>query len=166
MVNFIVMDILQKTSRPNPFKETPGPKWWNGFLKRCSPSFLNGKHSTFHRNVPKEQTGKPWTIFFVKVEELLNKIGIRYASDLASRMWNCDESGLCNASGSWKVLAKRGSRWVHDTAGGSGRSYTTIHGCGSASGVRLPPFVVYKGEKLVQLMDTWGPSWSNVFHQH
>ena len=116
--------------------------------KEVQPQLSERKAQHFHRNVPKEQTGKPWTIFFVKVEELLNKIGIRYASDLASRMWNCDESGLCNASGSWKVLAKRGSRWVHDTAGGSGRSYTTIHGCGSASGVRLPPFVVYKGKNL------------------
>ena len=147
MVNFIVMDFLQKTSRPNPFKETPGPKWWNGFLKRW-PQLSEWKAQHLSQKRAQGANRETMDNFFVKVEELLNKIGIRYASDLASRMWNCDESGLCNASGSWKVLAKRGSRWVHDTAGGSGRSYTTIHGCGSASGVWLPPFVVYKGKNL------------------
>ena len=47
------------------------------------------------------------------------------------------------------------SFWLHistlpsrNSAGGSGHSYTTVHGCGSASGVRLPPFVVYKGKHL------------------
>ena len=86
--------------------------------------------------------------FFERVEALLVKIGIRYAPDLGDRLWNCDETGLCNATASCRILAKRGSQWVHTTSGGSGRAYTTVHGCGSATGIRLPPFVVYKGKNL------------------
>lgn len=41
---------------------------------------------------------------------------------------------------------------MHDTLGGSGREYITVLGCGSVvvqvCGVRLPPYVVYKGKKL------------------
>ena len=33
-------------------------------------------------------------------------------------------------------------------SGGSGRSYTTVHGCGSESHTWLPPFIVYKGKHL------------------
>lgn len=86
--------------------------------------------------------------FFKRVEELLHTIHILYAHDLADRLWNCNETGLCNAVSSSRVLAKKGSRWVHNTVGGSGCGYTTVHGCGSASGVRLPPFVIYKGKHL------------------
>ena len=46
------------------------------------------------------------------------------------------------------VLVKRGSKWVHVTTGGSGREVTTIHTRRSASGQRLPEFVLYKGKHL------------------
>ena len=46
------------------------------------------------------------------------------------------------------VLVKRGSKWVHETTGGSGREVTTIHTRRSASGQRLPEFVLYKGKHL------------------
>ena len=64
--------------------------------------------------------------FFERVEKLLREAGLVYSSNLADRLWNCDESGLCNAVTTGRILAKKGSRWVHDTAGGSGRSYTTV----------------------------------------
>ena len=38
--------------------------------------------------------------FFERVEALLTKIGIRHAHDLGDRLWNCDETGLCNATAS------------------------------------------------------------------
>ena len=43
-------------------------------------------------------------------------------------------------------LAESLQREVQDGFIGSGRGFTTVHGCGSASGVHLPPFVVYKGK--------------------
>ena len=96
--------------------------------------------------------------FFERVEKLLREAGLLYSSDLADRLWNCDESRLCNAVTTGRILAKKGSRWVHDTAGGSGRSYTTVHGCSSASGIRLPPFVVYKGKHIYSSWTKGGPA--------
>ena len=76
------------------------------------------------------------------LEKHLREAGLLYSNDLGERIWNCDESGLCNAVTAGKILAKKGSHWVHDTTRGSGHSYITIHG------IWLPPFVVYKGKNL------------------
>lgn len=147
IVGCVIMDYLMKIGRPNPFKDKPGFDWWKGFLKRW-PKLAERKAQHLSRKRAEGASHETVQNFFEKVENVLITLGIRHAHDLADRLWNCDESGLCGATTSNRILAKRGSRWVHDTAGGSGRSYTTIHGCGSASGIRLPPFVVYKGKNL------------------
>ena len=69
-------------------------------------------------------------------------------SDLEDRLWNCDETGVCTSVVSSTVLERRGAKWVHETTGGSGREINTIHVGGSASGRRLPSFIVYKGKHL------------------
>ena len=65
-----------------------------------------------------------------------------------SRFWNADVTGFCTAIASRKVLARRGAREVHETAGGSGRDYITVLGAGAADSVRLPPYILYKGVNL------------------
>ena len=40
--------------------------------------------------------------------------------DLAKRLWNVDYTGFCTAVASQWVLAKRGAKDVHETAGGGG----------------------------------------------
>lgn len=56
------------------------------------------------------------------------------------------------------MLAKRGSRSVHDTAGGSGRDYHTVLGTASADGTRLPPYILYKGVHLYLRWTENGPA--------
>ena len=65
-----------------------------------------------------------------------------------AELWNCDETGMATVVASTVVLARRGSKWVHETGGGSGREIITVKGCGSAAGNRLPPMIVYKGKYL------------------
>lgn len=141
------MDYLQKIGRENPFKDKPGCDWWRGFLQRW-PKLSERKAQHLSRKRAEGANYETIHEFFQKFTKFLVEIGIHDASDLGDRLWNCDESSLCNATTSTRILARRGCKWVHDTAGGSGRGYTTIHGCGSASGVRLPPFVIYKGKNL------------------
>ena len=71
---------------------------------------------------------------------------------MASRIWNCFNTAV----GSQQVLAKRGSKWVHETGGGSGRKNITVHICGSAGEV-LPPYTVYKGKHLYTSWTHHGP---------
>ena len=95
--------------------------------------------------------------FISLVEKLLLDTKILYEPDLAERLWNCDECGLSTGITSKKILAKRGAKWVHDTAGGSDHTFITVNGCGSASGNRLPPFVLYKGKHLYTAWMKNGP---------
>ena len=93
-----------------------------------------------------------------KVQNTLQQIGISDRPDLASRIWNCDETGFCTAVASRLVLARRGSKSVHEIGGGSGRNYITVLGCAAADGTRLPPYVVYKGKNLYSDWTIGGPA--------
>lgn len=96
--------------------------------------------------------------WFEKFENFLSERNIREAPDLSSRLWNSDETGFCTSVACTKVLAKRGSREVHETSGGSGREYYTVLGTGAADGTRLAPFILYKGRHLYLRWTNGGPA--------
>ena len=84
------------------------------------------------------------------VQRVLKENGLEELSEdeVASRLWNADETGLCLDATSTRVLARRGAKSVYEIGGGSGREYITVLGCGSADGIKLPPFVLYKAKNL------------------
>lgn len=86
-----------------------------------------------------------------------NRLNELSYSELGRRVWNCDETGVCTAVASRKVLARRGDKNVHETGGGSGDDYITIIACGSAIGERLPPYILYKGKNLMATNTRGGP---------
>ena len=57
-----------------------------------------------------------------------------------------------------KLLAQRGTKAVYEVEGGSGREYITVLRCGSADGVKLPPFVVHKGKNFWARWTEGGPT--------
>ena len=132
-VGAIVVDYCCSIGRNNPFRGQPGPHWWRGFQSR-HPTLVSRKpqHLPKHRAI----AGNQATVegFIAKVTTLLRSRKLINAPDLGDRLWNCDESGICTSVASKYVLAKRGSKWVHETTGGSGREVTTIHTGGAASG--------------------------------
>ena len=153
----IVSEYIAKTERENPFTNgIPGRDWWTRFLQRW-PGLV--QHKPQHLPKQRALAGNSTAVreYFQKVERLLQELGIEDAHDLDQRMWNCDESGMCTAAASSTVLARKGSKWVHETGGGSGRETITILGCGSAAGQRLPPYIVYKGKHLYSSWTTNGP---------
>ena len=156
VVGAIVVDYLTTVGRGNPCNGIPGYKWGTGFQKR----FLQlvdrkAQHLPKHRAL----AGSEAVIrgFLTKVQDLLLSLKIIDAHDLGDRLWNCDESEVCTFVVSRTVLAQRGAKWVHETTGGCGCEITTIHIGGSASGRRLPPFVVYKGKHLYSSWTKRGP---------
>ena len=78
-------------------------------------------------------------------------------SERGRRIWNCDETGICTAVASRKIITRRGDKDVHETGGVSGRDYITILAGGSAIGERLPPYIVYKGKHLQATHTQGGP---------
>lgn len=101
------------------------------------------------------QAIKGW---FAKVRAFLKENNLLNAPDLASRLWNADETGFCTSVSSSRVLARRGARDVHETSGGTGREHYTVLGAGAANGTRLPPFILYKGTNLYARWTKGGPA--------
>ena len=104
------MDYLNTIKRPHPFKGCPGYEWWKGFMKRW-PTLTERKPQ--HLSQKRAESANEETIksFFQRVETLLRETGLLHTDDLADRLWNCDETGLCNAVTSGRILSMKGSKW-------------------------------------------------------
>ena len=77
-----------------------------------------------------------------EMEAFLRECDLHVRRDLSSRFWDADETGFCTATASQRVLARRGSREVHEITGGSGRDYVTVLSAGLADGVRFTPYIL------------------------
>lgn len=69
----------------------------------------------------------------------------------ASHIFNYDESNLCDDPGKSKGIFRRGIKYPERVVNFS-KSATSIMVCGSASGVLLPPYIIYKSDCM---WDTW-----------
>ncbi|CAF4565720.1 unnamed protein product, partial [Rotaria magnacalcarata] len=69
-------------------------------------------------------------------------------------IWNVDESGFGDDPGKRSVIIKRDSKYAISSQPGTGKSYTTVIMCTSASGEKLPPYIIYRSMKL---WSTWIP---------
>lgn len=78
--------------------------------------------------------------------------------DYEQRVWNSDESGFCLGATSKKILAKKGVRAIHKVGGTSDHQFITVNVCGNAAGLRLPPFILYKGKHLYSSWTEGGPA--------
>ena len=129
---------------------------WNAFLKRW-PKFVSRKLQ--HLSTKRATSANSVTIagFYKNAEALYKKMKLSEYPDVASCIWNCNETCFNTAVGSQQVLAKRAFKWIHETGGGSGRENITVHICGSAAGEVLPPYTVYKGKHLYTSWTHHGP---------
>jgi hypothetical protein len=71
-------------------------------------------------------------------------------------MYNCDESNLSNNPGAVKAIFRRGVKYAEQVRDSS-KTCITVMFCGSAAGVMLPPYVVYKSGNLYDNWCTGGP---------
>ena len=117
-----------------------------------------------HLSAKRAMAASPETLnsWFTTVKSFLEKIGLMKRSgpvaDYPSRIWNADETGFCLGSASKKILARCGSRSVHEVGGSSDHQFITVNVCGSASGIKLPPFILYKGKHLYNTWTEGGPA--------
>ena len=152
----VIRDYLKDQGIPNPFADdTPGNNWWEGFLRRWGRLT---ERKPQHLSVMRAQAVNSEVVdtWITDVKRLFQEIGLlkrgKQCKDHSSRLWNCDETGFNTSATSKKVIARRGCREVHETGGGSGQEYIKVLGAGSASGVHLPPYILYKGKHLY---DSW-----------
>ena len=162
IVTRVVHDFLKDQKRVSPFTDgVPGADWWVGFLARW-PTLSERKPQ--HLSTRRAMAGNAKTIesWFTNVKSFLEKVGLMKrtgpVADYASRIWNADETGFCLGSTSKKVLARRGARSVHEVSSASDHQYITVSACGNAAGLKLPPFILYKGKHLYTTWTQGGPA--------
>ena len=157
IVTDVVSTFLKDKKRSSPFKDgVPDPDWWQGFLGRW-PSLSEKKPQHLSTKRAMDACPEMLNSWFITVKtSFLKKVGLMKRSgpvaDYSSRIWNSNETGFCLGSASKKILARRGCRSVHEVGGVLDHEFITVSVCGSAAGVKLPPFILYKGKHLY---DTW-----------
>ena len=106
----------------------PGRSWWERFMARWPSLAERRKPQHLARQRAQCSTSEVVDAFFIRLTNVFDKTGLADAPDLPNSIWNCDETGFCTAVSSKTVLARRGTKEVHETAGGSGREYITVLG--------------------------------------
>ncbi|KAB0804446.1 hypothetical protein PPYR_01416 [Photinus pyralis] len=74
----------------------------------------------------------------------------------ACNVYNYDETNLVDDPGRKKLLYRRGVKYPERVCNYT-KSATTIMMCGSASGVLLPPYIIYRSEKMWNQWTENGP---------
>ena len=158
LVETVVTDYIRENI-PTPFTNgTPGKDWWQRFKKRW-PTLAERKPQHLSKRRAEAANEVTMNAFFDALEEAFTKNGLDISNPTCTqRLWNCDETAFSMSATSSKLLCKRGVSALHEVGGGSGREYTTVHVCCSASGERLPPFILYKGKNMYQRWMEGGPA--------
>ncbi|KAB0800134.1 hypothetical protein PPYR_08014 [Photinus pyralis] len=121
----------------------PGHDWWIGFKNRWR---LTLKKPELLESSRARQANDPFIVmdFYNKLEIIINDLKIK---DKPQCIYNCDESGFNHDPLCSKVVTGKGDPSSRVT-GGSGREYTTVLACISASGEKMGPMILHKGKRL------------------
>jgi hypothetical protein len=138
--------IADKSGRPHPFRNgIAGRGWLEGFRKRHREISLRSPQSlSFCRAVMASKS---------TVEDLFTKLGGIYGRlNLLSKpmqVYNIDETGVTIVHKPGKVISEVGRKHVYSlTSCERGKTHTVV-ACISASGIALPPLMIYPRKKEV-----------------
>ena len=136
-LRLLVKDYLDKQKIVDRrFKQnTPGVDWVNSFIKR---------HKLTQRladNVKAARLG----VTENEINEYFDNLEVSLKDIPAENIFNFDETHFVDNPKSKRVIVKRGMRRVETKIEHSKQSFSVMF-CGSASGVYLPPMVVYKAK--------------------
>ena len=127
--------------------------WYQSF-RRCHPAITCRQAEGLACARAKQTNHEVIEIFFEKLTSLFAKLNLTSRPDC---IYNADETGISCVHKPAKVLAKKGSRSVWSlTSGERGRTHAVL-ACGSASGIVIPPMVIFPCVRLSQNMMTGAP---------
>jgi hypothetical protein len=119
---------------------TPGSEWVKSFLK--GHQNLIGKRLT--QNINKARTG----VSSETISEYFSNLHITLQDIPPSHNFNYDETNVSDDSGRKKMFFRRGVKYPEKVINHS-KTAISLMMCGSASGVLLPPYVIYKSEGIM-----------------
>ena len=137
---------LENLGRESVFKDgVPGMDWNRSFEKRHKEILTRRKPEILTTSRAKALTPEVRDAFYKMWEDVLEENNLMYAPH---RMFNLDETGLNTDATSLMVYTKKGARDAYLKHPTCGKTMYTVLFCASASGVYMPPFVVYKAKNL------------------
>lgn len=121
----------------------PGKDWALNILERHK-NYYGQRLSTNIKQARAEISRKTLSTYFANLSETIEGVP-------PSNIFNFDESNISDDPGKKWGVYRRGVKYPEKVCNHS-KAATTIMVCGSASGVLLPPYVIYKS---THLYDTW-----------
>lgn len=158
-LRLFVKSFLDKAERHAPqFKDNmPGEEWARSYIKRHS--------DILSTRVCQNISRKRAAIDVETVEKFFTNLSENLQGVPPQNIVNYDETNLTDDPKSKVMLFRKGIKHPERIMNTS-RSFVSLMCACSAAGDQLPPYVVYKGERL---MDTWvrgGPLMARYNHTH
>lgn len=143
----VISDYIKNKKKAYLFpKGVPGEDWWKGFLRR-NPSISFSKPQALQICRAKAVTAKIINHWFMNVlKPILDRAELYCHPE---RIFNADETSFSLCGRPQRVVCKRGAKSPQFVVGGTGKENITVLGCVSASGVLLPPYILYTGLRLM-----------------
>ena len=122
----------------------PKKDWYYNFIKRC-PDLSIQKPKKREISRVRGTTEVNVKNYFQELDIILTKYNLKNKPE---QIWNIDETGITLDHNPPKIVATKGERPFVVTAGHSDN--TTVIVAGSALGETIPPYVIYKGQRLTE----------------
>jgi hypothetical protein len=119
----------------------PSLKWWNSMKKRHERLKLRqpeGTAAVRHQCMDAAKVSK----YFATLKTVLDDSKL---SDKPACIWNMDETGVQLDHKPGKIVAAKGTKYLHSRTSGN-RETITIIGAINAAGRSIPPHVIVKGK--------------------
>lgn len=142
-VRKLAYNLAESAKRQHMFnteKQVSSKLWWCKFKERYNLCLRVPENLSAYR----ASMSNPVIIkdYFNKLDCLLTKLQI---TDIASRIWNVDETGLSYVVKPNKVVCQIGKRYVYKRTYAEKGQTQTLVGCASADGCFIPTFIIFKG---------------------
>ena len=144
-VRELAVRIVENSGRKSPFKgEKAGWDWFKGF-KRRNPTLVLRKAEPMSAQIMKNSTPEVIKDFFEKLAAVLVRLDLMHKP---MQIFNADETGISCVHKPGKILTKMGKRAVFSKVSGERGTTTTVLVAGSASGLIVPPMMIFKGKRM------------------
>ncbi|KAJ8893634.1 hypothetical protein PR048_006234 [Dryococelus australis] len=137
----------EQSGSQHPFNKTKGMAgwfWWVNFKSRYGVTPRQPENLALYRaSTPNREI---LNYFYTKLENLAESLQVTH---WPGRVWNVDETGLTYVMKPNKVVTVVGKKYVYTHTYAERGITTPVLGCVSASGLSVPPIIIFKAVRMV-----------------